>query len=161
MLEAKVALEKKTLELEEKTSLLSEYEDLLKRKQAEFENYRKRVQKEMQENRKYATSEMVLDIIHIIDDFERALQLEHSNIDAFQKGTEMIYNKLQEILHKRGLREIESLGKPFDPMYHEAVMQKEVEDEEDGIIIEELQKGYFLNKRLIRPSMVIVSKNAG
>ncbi|OQX92447.1 MAG: nucleotide exchange factor GrpE [candidate division Zixibacteria bacterium 4484_95] len=135
-----------------------ELEDKYLRLAAEFENFKKRSAREFSRLIETASDDLMLELLEVIDDFQRALQLEHSNIKAFQKGTELIYNKLGEILRRRNLKEIKAVGEAFDPMYHEAVMQKEVEDKEDGIIIEELQKGYLVNDRVLRPSRVVVAK---
>jgi molecular chaperone GrpE len=161
LLEAKVALEEKTLELEEKSALLSEYEDLLKRKQAEFENYRKRVQKEMLENRKYATSEMVLDIIHIIDDFERAIDSASSSkdFDTLLEGIVIIKKQLMSVLEKKhGVKKIEAVGKEFDPNLHDAVMMEESDENKEDIVVEDFQAGYVMHERVVRPSKVKVAK---
>jgi len=89
---------------------------------------------------------------------DKYLGLAADDADVYKQGTRMIYDKLYEILKKRGLREIEAIDEVFDPFYHEAVMQREVEDYDDGIILEEVQKGYFLNSRVLRPAKVIVAK---
>lgn len=135
-----------------------ELEDKYLRLAAEFENYKKRSTREFSRLIETVGDDLILELLEVIDDFQRALQLEHSNVEAFQKGTELIYSKLGEILHKRDLREIKAVGETFDPIYHEAVMQKEVEDQEEGTIIEELQKGYLINERVLRPSRVVVAK---
>jgi molecular chaperone GrpE len=161
LLEAKVALEEKNLILEEKTSLLEEYEDLLKRKQAEFENYRKRVQKEMEENRRYATSEMVLDIINIIDDFERAIDSAGSSkdFDTLLEGIVIIKNQLMGVLEKKhGVKKIEAVGKEFDPNLHDAIMVEESENNEEDIVVEDFQAGYVMHDRVVRPTKVKVAK---
>ena len=135
-----------------------ELEDKYLRLAAEFENFKKRSAREFSRLIETIGDNLILELLEVIDDFQRALQLEHSNIEAFQKGTELIYSKLNEILRKRDLREIKAIGETFNPIYHEAVMQKEVEDQEDGTIIEELQKGYLINERVLRPARVVVAK---
>lgn len=135
-----------------------ELEDKYLRLAAEFENFKKRSAREFSRLIETIGDDLILELLEVIDDFQRALQLEHSNVEAFQKGTELIYGKLGEILRKRDLREIKAIGETFNPIYHEAVMQKEVEDQEDGTIIEELQKGYLINERVLRPSRVVVAK---
>lgn len=141
-----------------KSEEYKELEDKYLRLAAEFENFKKRSAREFSRLIETAGDDLMLELLDVIDDFQRALQLEHSNIEAFQKGTELIYNKLGEILRRRNLKGIEAIGEAFDPMYHEAVIQKEVEDQEDGTIIEELQKGYLVNERILRPSRVVVAK---
>ena len=161
LLKAKIALEEKNQILEEKTSLLSEYEDLLKRKQAEFENYRKRVQKEMLENRKYATSEMVLDIVNIIDDFERAIGSAESSKDftALLEGIVITKQQLLGVLEKKhGVKRIEAVGKEFDPNLHDAIMMEESEKYKEDTVVEDFQAGYVMHERVVRPTKVKVAK---
>jgi molecular chaperone GrpE len=161
LLKAKVALERKNQILEEKTSLLSEYEDLLKRKQAEFENYRKRVQKEMLENRKYATSEMVLDIVNIIDDFERAIGSAESSKDftSLLEGIVITKKQLLGVLEKKhGVKRIEAVGKEFNPNLHDAVMMEESEKHKEDTVVEDFQAGYVMHDRVVRPTKVKVAK---
>jgi len=125
---------------------------------AEFENYKKRSAREYSRVSESAESALVLQLLDVVDDFLRALEQDADDADVYKQGTRMIYDKLYEILKKRGLREIEAIDEVFDPFYHEAVMQREVEDYDDGIILEEVQKGYFLNSRVLRPAKVIVAK---
>ncbi|KKL12560.1 hypothetical protein LCGC14_2534530 [marine sediment metagenome] len=161
LLKAKVALGEKNQILEEKTALLFEYEDLLKRKQAEFENYRKRVQKEMLENRKYATSEMVLDIINIIDDFERAIGSAESSKDftSLLEGIVIIEKQFIGVLEKKhGVKRIEAVGKEFDPNLHDAIMMEESEQHKEDTVVEDFQAGYVMHDRVVRPSKVKVAK---
>ena len=126
---------------------------------AEFENFKRRNRQEMETNNKYKHQEMVEDLLPIIDNFERALKIEgdSESFNSLLKGVEMVYNDLVNTLMKHDVREIESVGQPFDPNYHQAVMT-EASDEDDGIVIEEFQKGYILKDRVIRPSMVKVSE---
>ena len=161
LLKAKIALEEKNQILEEKTSLLSEYEDLLKRKQAEFENYRKRVQKEMLENRKYATSEMVLDIVNIIDDFERAIGSAESSKDftSLLEGIVITKKQLLGVLEKKhGVKRIDAVGKEFDPNLHDAIMVEESEKHKEDTVVEDFQAGYVMHERVVRPTKVKVAK---
>ncbi|MFA7744028.1 nucleotide exchange factor GrpE [Salinicoccus roseus] len=126
---------------------------------AEFENFKRRNRQEMETNNKYKNQGMVEDLLPIIDNFERALKIEgdSESFNSLLKGVEMVYNDLVNTLMKHDVREIESVGQPFDPNYHQAVMT-EASDEDDGIVIEEFQKGYILKDRVIRPSMVKVSE---
>lgn len=126
---------------------------------AEFENFKRRNRQEMETNNKYKHQGMVEDLLPIIDNFERALKIEgdSESFNSLLKGVEMVYNDLVNTLMKHDVREIESVGQPFDPNYHQAVMT-EASDEDDGIVIEEFQKGYILKDRVIRPSMVKVSE---
>jgi molecular chaperone GrpE len=93
-----------------------------------------------------------------VDDFSRALKHEPDDQANFKQGIEMIAAKLAEMLKRRGLKEIEAVGKPFDPGYHEAIMQIESAEHEEGVIIEEIQKGYMFNDKVLRPSRVVVAK---
>ena len=126
---------------------------------AEFENFKRRNRQEMETNNKYKHQGMVEDLLPIIDNFERALKIEgdSDSFNSLLKGVEMVYNDLVNTLMKHDVREIESVGQPFDPTYHQAVMT-EASDEDDGIVIEEFQKGYILKDRVIRSSMVKVSE---
>ncbi|KIH71792.1 nucleotide exchange factor GrpE [Salinicoccus roseus] len=126
---------------------------------AEVENFKRRNRQEMETNNKYKHQGMVEDLLPIIDNFERALKIEgdSDSFNSLLKGVEMVYNDLVNTLMKHDVREIESVGQPFDPNYHQAVMT-EASDEDDGIVIEEFQKGYILKDRVIRPSMVKVSE---
>ena len=146
--------------LKEKASKSDEYFDKFLRIQAEFDNYKKRLEKEKIEFIKFANSDIILDILKIVDDFERAVEAGKSkhDFDILYKGVEMIWNDLKEFLKQKGLKEIEAKGKPFDPHEHEAMMQEETDDEPEGQVVEEFQKGYKFNDRVIRPAKVKVSK---
>ncbi|MFW6139360.1 MAG: nucleotide exchange factor GrpE [Spirochaetota bacterium] len=161
LLLAKKQLEEERKLLEEKDKLLAEYEELLKRKQAEFENYRKRAQREIEENRKYATVEIVLDILNIIDDFERAVDSAKSSRDfsSLLEGIEMIQDQLHSVLkNKHNVEKIEAVGKEFDPTMHDAIMMEESPDYTEDTVVEDFQKGYKMHDRIIRPSKVKVAK---
>lgn len=147
--------------LEEKDKLLKEYEDLLKRKQAEFENYRKRVQKELEDYRKYATSELVLDILNTIDDFERAIDSAKSSrdLDMLLDGIMLVEKQLRNILEKKhGVEKIETVGREFDPTVHDAIMMEESGDHEEDTVVEAFQSGYRMHDRVLRPAKVKVAK---
>ena len=125
---------------------------------AEFENFKKRSAREYSRLAEIAESNLILQLLEVVDDFDRALSHAAEDLKSFNKGAEMIFSKLTDILKKRGLKEIKALDEQFDPMYHEAVMQKEVDDRDDDVVIEEVQKGYFLNGRVLRPAKVVVAK---
>jgi molecular chaperone GrpE len=132
--------------------------DRLLRKHADFENFRKRIEKDKKEFQVYALSDIVGDLIFILDNFERALShADDSSNPDYRKGVELIYRQLRDLLEKRGLRIIESKGQKFDPNFHEAVAREPRNDVEEGTILEELQRGYFFQNRLLRPAMVKVS----
>ena len=134
--------------------------DQMLRTIAEFDNSRKRAEREKEESLKYALESFVKELIPTIDSIERAIQStkESQDVDALVEGIEMIYKGLLSTLEKRGVTPIEAVNKPFDPMQHEAVMHVESEDVPENNVIEEWQKGYMLHNRVIRPSMVSVSK---
>lgn len=133
--------------------------DLLLRKSAEFDNYRKRTERDRQALSDAITAGVIEDMLPLMDDLERALQVEASE-DAlpYRQGVELIQRQLAEILRKRGVKPIESLGADFDPYYHQAVSYEPAEGRREGEIIEEFRRGYMLGDRLLRPSMVKVAK---
>ena len=128
------------------------------RMQAEFDNARKRAAKEQQDFRDYAVVDTVKAIIPVLDSFERALRASPEKSE-FHAGVELIYKQLQDALAKLGVKAISAKGEPFDPRYHEAVEMVETDDAEDHHVLEELQRGYQLKDRLLRPAMVRVAKN--
>jgi molecular chaperone GrpE len=140
----------------ERDSLL----DRLARVQAEFENARRRASKEQQEFRDYATLDTIKALLPVIDSFERALQVK-SEAGDFRSGVELIYKQLQDALAKLGVRPIPAKGEPFDPHHHEAIEMVETTKAPDHEVIEELQRGYKIKDRLVRPAMVKVAKNPG
>lgn len=133
--------------------------DRLARLQAEFENARKRTAREQQDFREYAVADAIKALLPSLDSFERALQTSRSDKSEFRSGVELIYKQLQDALQKLGLRAIPAKGEPFDPHLHEAIEMVETSDAEDHQILEELQRGYKLKDRLLRPSMVKVARN--
>jgi molecular chaperone GrpE len=161
LLDAKGVIEEQVAALEEKNRLISEYEDLLKRKQAEFENFRKRVVKESEDYKKYAVAEMALDIITVIDNFERALEAAESSKDfnALHEGILMIEKQLKDLLEKKyEVKMIETVGKEFNPNLHDALMMEESEEYGADTVVEDFQKGYIMHDRVIRPAKVKVAK---
>ena len=140
-----------------------ELEDRLLRLAAEFDNYKKRMAKEFGYLVKNANENLILQLLGTLDNFQRALDSAKTSDDyeSFHKGVELIHNHMKEILTKEGLKEIEALGKPFDPNFHEAVTQAESDEHDEGIIVDEISKGYMLNDRLLRASKVVVSRGKG
>lgn len=122
---------------------------------ADFQNYKKRVEKEKKDLYSYANEKLVTKQLEVLDNFERALEQETSD-ESFKKGMEMIFKQLSNVLEKSGLAEIAALGEDFDPNVHNAVMTEETEDYESGKVSGVMQKGYTLNGKVIRPSMVKV-----
>jgi molecular chaperone GrpE len=149
------------LKLKEEADKAKEYWDKALRLQADFENMRKRLEKEKQDFIKFANEGVILNLLNILDDLERVVELaqgKHQDMPAFLKGTEMILAHLYEMLKEHDVVPIETAGKTFDPHYHEALMQVEDKDSPEHTIVEELQKGYLLNGRVIRTAKVKVSK---
>jgi molecular chaperone GrpE len=147
---------------EENEALKKEKDEVFQRMlrvQAEFDNFKKRSQREKEADRKYKSQDLVNELLPAVDNFERALQVETTEDNAgFVEGITMVYRQIKEALKSQGVEEIDSVDKEFDPNLHHAVMQVEEEDKEPNIIVEELQKGYVLKDRVIRPAMVKVNK---
>ena len=131
---------------------------------AEFENYKKRMERETNDFRKFANESLIKDILPIVDNLERALEIPYGNnekaLQAMREGVQMTLKGLLNSLEKFGVVPIESLDKPFDPNFHQAVIQKESEGHSENTVSEEFQKGYMMRDRLLRPAMVVVSKKA-
>lgn len=126
---------------------------------AEFQNYKKRVAKEKNDIREYATEKLVMELLPVLDNFERALAASAEDDPAgYAKGMELIFTQMVTELQKSGLAEVEAEGQDFDPTKHNAVMTEENEELESGKVSRVLQKGYALNDKVIRPSMVAVTK---
>lgn len=138
---------------------LAEKENRYLRLQADFENFRRRTRQEKEELAAVVTQNLLKDLLPFLDNFERALAAEATDADSLKAGVEMMYKQLVEALKKEGLEYIETKDKPFDPNFHQAVMRVENSDKEDGAIVAELQKGYMVKGRVIRPSMVQVAGN--
>jgi len=149
--------------LEEKLQTLTEekeqIQDRLLRVQAEFDNFKRRTEKERIAERKYKSQDVIMELLPVLDNFERALQTEVTDENkGFVEGIEMVYNQFKEALKSQGVEEIDALEKEFDPNMHHAVMQVEDEALESNIVVEELQKGFLLKEKVIRPAMVKVNK---
>lgn len=126
---------------------------------AEFQNYKKRVAKEKNDIREYATEKLVMELLPVLDNFERALAASAEDDPAgYAKGMELIFTQMVTELQKSGLAEVEAEGQDFDPTKHNAVMTEENGELESGKVSKVLQKGYALNDKVIRPSMVAVTK---
>ncbi len=137
---------------------INELNSKLMRLQADFVNFRKRSEKEKESSIAYGIECIVLDLLPIIDNFQRALSSEIDVEDNFYKGISMIEKQLLDLLKKNSVEEIECLGQAFDPNMHHAVFVEESKEYDSGMVIEILQKGYKLKDKVIRPSMVKVSK---
>jgi len=151
-------LQENNRELAEEKSCL---EDQLLRKTADFENFRKRMLREKEDGIRYANSTLLLDIVTIIDDFERAIQAaaETEDFHSFHQGVAMIEKQLVSILERNwSLKRFTSLGEEFDPERHQAIAMEETDKYETAVILEEYQKGYCLQERVLRPAKVKVAK---
>ena len=147
-------------ELLAKERLLEEANDRYKRLQADFDNFRRRTRQEKEELSNIVAQNVILELLPVIDNFERALgSVATQDADKMLSGVEMIYRQLAQVLEKSGLTTVEAVGKVFDPQQHEAVMRVEDAEQPDGTIVEELQKGYAVRGKVIRPSMVKVVSN--
>lgn len=145
--------------LRSQEALAAEYKDKYLRALAEGENFRKRLEKDKKEFLAYAVQDLIGELLPVLDNFERALASASSGgPDSCRQGVEMIYKQLVGVLAKEGLQQIEARGKVFDPYLHEAVAE-EAAAAPDGSIIEELQKGYRLKDRLLRPAAVKVARS--
>ncbi|THF75051.1 nucleotide exchange factor GrpE [Cohnella fermenti] len=129
------------------------------RAQADFDNYRRRTLKEKEELAQYASSKLIGSLLPVIDNFGRALATSGDSVDvqSFSKGVDMIYRQLWQVLEGEGLKEMDAVGQPFDPEFHQAIMQVESEEYAEGTVVEVVQSGYILKDKVIRPAMVKVS----
>lgn len=132
--------------------------DRLLRLQADFLNYKARTEKEKASTYGNAASDIILDLLPVVDNLERALAAENAEGSSFKEGVQMVYNQMMGILEKKGLKEVEALHKPFDHNVHYGVAFETSDEYEDGTIIDVLQKGYLVNDKCIRPAMVRICK---
>ena len=133
-------------------------QDRLLRMAAEFDNYRKRIDRERREQADAAAESIVLDLLPIVDDLERALQAPAAgDAQAYRAGVELIHRQMLDVLRRRGVTPIDTAGADFDPRVHQAVSQEESPAHRGGEIIEEFRRGYMLGDRLLRPAMVKVA----
>ena len=154
------AVDPKDEEIQQLQLKANENEEKYLRLYAEFENYKRRIQKENETNKTYQSQRVLTDILPTIDNIERALQIEgdDESFKSLQKGVQMVHESLLRALKDNGLEEIESEGQAFDPNFHQAVVQDDNPDFKSGDITQELQKGYKLKDRVLRPSMVKVNQ---
>ena len=165
--EQSVPTTSETQRISELESSVSMYKDQLLRKAAEFENYKKRVENDFASMTKFSSEELIQKLIPVLDDFERMIKATKSAEEkegkadsSFIKGVELIYSKYRRILEAQGVKEFETLGKPFDPALHDALMQMPKEGVPPHTVIEEVEKGYMLHEKVIRHARVIVSAEA-
>ena len=151
---------KKDKKLEELQNEINTLKDKNMRIAADMVNTLRRKDEEINRLLKYSNESLITELLPVIDNFERALNVDvtSNDVESYQKGMTMIYNSLKNILEKFEVKEIEAIDKEFDPSYHQAVMQEEKEGTKENIVIEVLQKGYTYKDKVIRPAMVKVSK---
>lgn len=145
-------------ELETHKAKEEEYYGQLQRLKAEFDNFRKRTQREKEEIAKYGSERVIMSLLPVVDNFERAVDSTRLNkdFDSFSQGVAMIFKQFYKVLEDEGLKAIDTVGEEFDPNLHDALI-KEVSEQGDNIILEEIQKGYYLKDKVLRPSKVKVS----
>jgi molecular chaperone GrpE len=148
-------------QLEEESTKASEYYDQWLRSVAELRNYKKRVQQEQQQLIREANAELVSHLLPVLDDFERAMTIlpdEQLRQFTWIEGIQLIYQRLQSILRQHGLQAIEALGQTFDPYFHDGILYEQVPAEQDQIVLQELQRGYKFQERVLRPTLVKVGR---
>lgn len=147
-------------ELEAKDKLVQEQVDRVKRLQADFDNFRRRTRQEKEELSAIVSQNLIKELLPLLDNFERALAANLSaESSSLKDGVEMIYKQFIATLEKNGLEPINAVGQKFDPNFHEAIMRAADETQEDDTVMEELQRGYSVCGRVVRPSMVKVVSN--
>lgn len=152
---------KETEQIDKKESNNEEVEILnnrLLRLQADFLNYKSRTEKEKLSSYGNGVSDMILELLPVVDNLERALNTDNSENNTFKEGVQMVYTQLMGILDKKGLKEVEALHKQFDHNVHYGVAFEASDEFEDGIILDVLQKGYTVNDKLVRPAMVRICR---
>ena len=148
--------------LKSKEQEAQENYDRLLRISAEFENYKKRASREMEEFRKFSNQSLIKEMLSVVDNLELAMNSTngHKTIDkGLLDGLEMTHREILKVFEKFKVKPISAKGQPFDPTFHEAVMQEETDEYPNNTVINELQKGYLIHDRLLRPSMVVVTKS--
>lgn len=147
--------------LTEAQTQAAEHYDRYLRAAAELDNYRKRTAKMRSETREETLRDVLLQIAPVMDNMRRALAQENATVEAFKQGVELIYAQLQEALRGYGLEEVQAIGQLFDPVWHEALLEVERPDLPSGTVVEEMEKGYRLRDKVVRPARVVVSKTGG
>ncbi|MBM3279148.1 MAG: nucleotide exchange factor GrpE [Candidatus Handelsmanbacteria bacterium] len=155
------AADETTVALEEARAQAAEHYDRYLRAVAELDNFRKRTARMRSDTREETVRDMLLQIAPVMDNMRRALAQENATVEVFKQGVELIYSQLHEVLRGYGLEEIQALGQPFDPVYHEALLEVERGDQPPGTVVEEMEKGYRLRDKVVRPARVVVSKTGG
>jgi molecular chaperone GrpE len=146
-------------ELEKVKAERAAYLDRLARLQAEFDNFRKRQAREQQDFRDYAIADAMKALLPILDSLDRALKTNAASLEDFRSGMELIDKQFHDALSRLGVEPLDAQGQPFDPNFHQAIQMVDTSEVEDNHVIEELQRGYKLKDRLLRPAMVRVARN--
>jgi molecular chaperone GrpE len=129
---------------------------------ADFDNYKKRITREISDLRKFANENILKDMLSVVDNLERAIESglkNDSSKETLIEGVEITLKDLFRIFEKYGVKDFKSEGEPFDPVFHQAMMQEQTNDYPDNTVLNELQKGYTIQERLLRPAMVVVARN--
>jgi molecular chaperone GrpE len=150
-------------ELTQARKKTEEYLDHLQRLQAEFDNYRKREEKQRLNLKEKILEDVACDLLPVVDNFDRAITIAskpNTTLDSYHQGMELVFQQFLEKLKKMDVKPMETLGKDFNPHFHEAVMRKPSSDYQEGCVMEVLQKGWLLSEKVIRPAMVVVSAGA-
>jgi len=149
-------------DLQKRAAKADENWDRLLRTTADFDNFKKRAAREKIESAQYATASVLTKVLPVLDNFEMALAAAqgsaNANLASFQSGVAMIQQQLKNVLVESGLEELDAVGKPFDPNFHEAISQQESAEVPEGNVLQQVRKGYKLKDRLLRPAAVIVAK---
>ncbi len=150
-----------TAKLKEAQQQAQDHYDRLLRVSAEFDNYKKRSRREMQDVVKYANEKLFKELLTVVDNLERARDSavqDHGADDSLVQGLDLTLDEVNKLLERNHITPIEAMGQPFDPNFHQAMMQEEVQDKPSNTVVREMQKGYLIHDRLLRPAMVAVSK---
>lgn len=145
--------------LSELEKLAEENQQRYLRAQADFDNFRRRTTKEKEELAQYASMKLVTQLLPVVDNFVRAVEAAKAggDVESFAKGVDMIFRQFEGVLDAEGLKPMDVVGQPFNPDFHQAIMTVESDEFEEGIVVEEIQKGYMLKDKVLRPAMVKVS----
>ncbi|UQZ86968.1 heat shock protein GrpE [Paenibacillus konkukensis] len=156
---AQEAVSEQSGELDKLRQQADEHYQRFLRTQADFDNFRRRTRQEKEEFAKYASLKLIEQLLPVVDNFERALVAgkDNNDYDALLKGVDMIFRQFEQVLAGEGLQAMEAVGQPFNPEFHQAIMQVDSDEHEEGIVVEEVQKGYMLKDKVLRPAMVKVS----
>jgi molecular chaperone GrpE len=139
---------------------LARCQDRLLRTTAEFDNYRKRTERERREFAERTVETLLLDLVGVVDDFERAIGAEAGggSVEAYRQGVDLIHRRVLDLLSRRGVTPIDAVGADFDPNFHQAVTTEPAGDRRDGEVVEQFRRGYMIGERLLRPAMVKVAR---